>query len=138
MDKRFIASANRALRIIVAYEQREADPFEVRALAMAMAKFPKLTDEDYEAGIVDYHSRPQQRRMRAGDVIDGAKRAYAVRNETRAIESGNVTDAVPRPSNYRQLRFQFTQLTKEFKAQGVIPSTEDLLREHARRVRESR
>lgn len=123
------------MRILVAYEQRQSDEFEIRALAMAMAKFPKLTDADYEAGIVNYHAQPQQRRMKAGDVIAGAKRAFEVRNQTHAVEAGP-HDTVPRPKNYVSLRNQFTQILREFKAQGLNPSNEELQREHARRVRE--
>lgn len=137
MERRFIEQANSAMRVLVSAERRQSDEFEIRVLAMAMSKYPQFSSADYEAGIVDYHSQHRDRNMKAGDVIDGAKRAYAKRNETRAVESGNVTDAVPRPSNYRQLRFQFRQIVQEAKAQGIYLSTEDLLHEHARRVRES-
>ncbi|MGJ5724859.1 hypothetical protein ACSBQT_10805 [Brevibacterium sp. H602] len=123
------------MRILVSAERRQSDKFEIRLLAMAMSKYPQFEPQDYEAGIVAYHSQHRDRNMKVGDVIDGARRAYAKRTEVRAIDSG-VPDAVPRPSNYRQLRFQYEQINREFKAQGVIPTTEDLLREHARRVRE--
>ena len=138
MEQRFIASANRAMRIIVAYEQRESDEFEIRALSMAMARHPKYTDEDYEAGIVDYHSRPQQRRMKAGDVIAGARAWFDKRTDARAIESSAPDDAVPRPANYKNLVAQFTQINREFAAQGIIATNEDLLKEHSRRVQEAR
>lgn len=125
------------MRILVSAERRQSDQFEVRLLAMAMAKYPQFEPQDYEAGIVAYHSQHRDRNMKVGDVIDGARRAYADRNKVQAIEAGPY-DAVPRPSNYRQLRFQFERIAQEFKAQGVMPSNDDLLREHARRVRQQK
>lgn len=137
MDPRFLAQANRAMRIIVAYEHRESDEFEVQALAMAMARSPHLTNEDYEAGIVDYHTQPQQRRMKAGDVLYAAKARFNRRTESHALDSGP-SDAVKRPTNYKQMVAGMRQIVKEFKTQGVInPTNEELEREYDRRVKEN-
>ena len=137
MDPRFIAQANRAMRIIVAYEQRESDQFEIQALAMAMARSPHLTDQDYEDGIVDYHSQPQPRRMRAGDVLYAAKSRFNRRTESHALDAGP-SDAVPRPANYKQMVMGFSRLVREFKEQGIVnPSNDELIREYQRRVKEN-
>lgn len=138
MEQRFLSQANRAMRILVAYERRESDKFEIQALAMAMSRSPHLTDEDYEAGIVDYHSTPQQRGMRAGDVLYAAKARFNRRTESHALDSGP-SDAVKRPSNYKQMVVGFRQIVKEFKAQGIInPTNEELEREYDRRVKENK
>lgn len=125
------------MRILVAYEQRESDQFEIQALAMAMARSPHLTDADYEAGIVDYHSQPQQRRMKAGDVLYAAKSRFNRRSDTHGLDAGP-TDAVPRPANYKQMLLGFTRLVREFKDQGITnPSNDELIREYNRRVKEN-
>lgn len=125
------------MRILVAYERRESDQFEIQALAMAMSRSPHLTDEDYEAGIVDYHSQPQQRRMKAGDVLYAAKARFNRRTESHALDSGP-SDAVKRPSNYKQVVFGFTRIVREFKDQGITnPSNDELIREYDRRVKEN-
>ena len=125
------------MRIIVAYEQRESDQFEIQALAMAMARSPHLTDADYEAGIVDYHSQPQQRRMKAGDVLYAAKSRFNRRADTHGLDAGP-SDAVPRPTNYKHMVMGFTQIVREFKDQGIInPSNDELIREYDRRVKEN-
>ncbi|WP_181272801.1 hypothetical protein [Brevibacterium oceani] len=125
------------MRIIVAYEQRESDEFEIQALAMAMARSPHLTNEDYEAGIVDYHSQPQQRRMKAGDVLHAAKSRFNRRSDSHGLEAGP-TNAVPRPANYKQMVMGYTRIVREFKEQGIInPSNDELIREYDRRVKEN-
>ena len=125
------------MRIIVAYEQRESDQFEIQALAMAMARSPHLTDQDYEAGIVDYHSQPQQRRMKAGDVLYAAKSRFNRRADTHGLDPGP-TDVVPRPANYKQMLVGFTRIVREFKDQGITnPSNDELIREYDRRVKEN-
>lgn len=134
MEQRFSEAAARAMRIIAAYDGRSLDDFEIRALAMAMAKNPKLEDADYEEAIVDYHQQPRSR-MRAGHVIEGAKRAWEKRTDARAITSSGEVTGVPRPKNYAAMVKAFQRIAHEFREQGIDPTNEDILKENARRVR---
>lgn len=134
MEQRFIDQAARAMRIIAAYDGRTPDEFEVQAIAMAMERNPKLLDEDYENAIVDYHQSPRNR-IRAGNLIEGAKRAWERRTDARAITSTGEVTGVPRPKNYAAMVKAFQRIAHEFREQGIDPTNEDILKENARRVR---
>lgn len=41
----------------------------------------------------------------------------------------------PRPANYDDMVRTFRRIVQDFKAQGVDPTNEDILKENARRVR---
>lgn len=137
MERAFAETAARTLRIVAAYDGRALDEFEIRALELVMAKYPKITEKDYREGIVNYHRQPRPR-MKPGHIIEGGRRAFAERTAERAISTGSPASAVPRPDNYAQMLAGMAQITKEFKSQGIDPTNKDVLREYSRRVKESR
>lgn len=137
MEQRFSEMAARAMRMLVAFDYRTPDEFEQVAFASVMAKNPSLIQQDYDEAITVYHNRPQPRKMRAGDLVEAARKVRDRRTDAQAVESGNIDNAVPRPSNYRQMVTGMTQIVKEFKAEGVNPTNEDVMKEFSRRVRES-
>ena len=136
MEQHHSEMAAQAMRIIAAFDGRTLDEFEIRALAMVMAKHPKLEFLDYEEAIVNYHQQPRPR-MRAGHVIEGAKREWEKRTGARMLAVGDNRGKSPKPANYDEMVRGFTRIVEDFKAQGIDPTNEDILKENARRVREA-
>lgn len=136
MAREFAETAARTLRIVAAYDGRSLDEFEIRALELVMAKYPKITEDDYREGIVNYHRQPRSR-MKPGHIIEGGKRAFAERTAEKSLTTVS-SDTAPKPSNYQQMLEGMSQITRELRAQGIDPTNKDVLREYSRRVKESR
>ena len=139
MEQRFSAMAARAVRMIAAFDYRTPDAFEQTAFATIMSRHPRIEWEDYEEGIAAYHEQAGARKMRAGDLLGVAKRAWEKRTDARSLPADDlVGDEVPRPANYKQMLAGMRQLVREFKDQGIVnPSNEDLVAEYNRRVKEN-
>lgn len=131
------AMANQLVRVLVGYDGINRDTFEIRALAMVMAKNPKLEFLDYEEAAANYHNGRPPRRMRASDVIDGAKAAWEKRTGARMLTVDHRIKS-PKPANYDEMVRTFQGITRQFRDQGIDPTNEDILKENARRVREAK
>ena len=137
MDPKFDAMANQLVRAMVGFDGINRDTFEIRALALVMSKNPKLDYEDYEEAVVNYHNGRPPRRMRASDVIDGAKASWERRTGARML-GNDVRPKSPKPANYDQMVRTFEGIAQQFRNQGIDPTNQDILKENARRVREAK
>lgn len=138
MGDQYTSLAALAMRQIVSFDYREPDKFEIRAFEILMRRHPHLEQDDYAEAIIQYHDRPRPPRMKAGDLIDGARKARERRMGSRELTDFRTGDEVPRPTNYKQMLMGFTQIVREFKDQGIInPSNDELIREYDRRVKEN-
>jgi hypothetical protein len=136
MGSRFDAMANQLVRMMIGFDGINRDAFQIRAVASVMAKNPSLEFDDYEEAVVAYHNGSPPRMMRASDVIDGARVARDKRTQARMIAGDEVRAKSRKPDNYDEMVRAFTGIVRDFRAQGIDPTNEDILRENTRRIRE--
>lgn len=127
------AAATEILRIIAGYDGRQFDEFQIRAFASGIRKYPQFTREDWHQGIEDWYLNPGSARIRIGDLIGTTREAHRRRAGADGFQLEAGRNYVPRPPHFDQMVADMSVVVREFRAEGLDPTDEDVLREWARR-----